>query len=356
MDAHRTGVEQLRLEPNRITIAATTFVEVAIVKQRVQGRDMEEFQWAVDLQRVDATEASLKAALKRVLEHAFCATKRDFVYGAPRTGRPDLLDVLSVQPQDPTTNPLELKVINSMQEEEYLTEDIDDYFIRQFNTKMDFGTYILRAYPSNHPTTLMQQLFMLQPPIIRPPYPTHDALFFPEEYHRRRNWQLDRMANRKRLQLNDCPQGRLAQVQEKGLELEIFQRARRQGVNDCPAPPRQLMSSEWMQHDRSKPIHPLLVTLSNPRPWKPKKKSPPPEWPLPSHLQHPWTTMQLEDSHDRTEQFLSLYSDSVKTLSDVVVHEKESCLDIVGHGRFRIYNQQLDPYDDPPPPQIEEIY
>ena len=363
--------EHLRLEPKAIIIAS---LKSNVLEE--QGRTTQ-------------MKASLPTALLNVLGHQYCSTKRDFIYGAPRQGTPHVLEVLSVTGE---SGERELLVQNARKEKEPLTEDIDDFFIRQFNAKVNVGKYVQRMYPSNHPVELMQQLFYFHlPHEVRPPYPMHDPLYFSEEYRRLQTLHMFRVSNQKLRLLDSVDQDSdTAATRERALENEVFARACRdatvmQQVQQLQPKRKGLTpqmvslmegkwdedsleetAATWLHENHSKPIHSYLVRLSTPHKLdndraakerrierhnqdsRRKQKLPryPDHWPLPEGTQHPLTTLRVMVGDD--SEFMQLYQKTVKTQSDVGIDFHRATL-LIDETLYRVRSSalQLESAQDP---------
>ena len=319
-------------------------------------------------QRVQHMHANLMAALHDVIQHPNTRASRDLVYGACRPGLPHLFDVVSIhsQPQQQTTTTTALMLVNpSGGADQPLAEDIDDWFIRQFNAKIDVGPYVLRMYPSNHPVELMQQVFLFQVPYaIRPPYPTHDALFFPNEFRTRRKLLQRRVAkdaHQRQMLTLEAGTGESALLRrERELAESVFQRLVSQSrqvaelstltngragltprlfelLQTTPAPRTlELWAVLWLKkwNAETEPIRHRLVELAYPKPRRrPKARHTDRSdaWPLTPAMQHPLTTLGVLSTAETaaTEmEFMTQYHKFVKMLSDLVIDEDRAVITI----------------------------
>jgi hypothetical protein len=352
---------------------------------QLAGRDVVLASWEADVDaeraRVMGMQTNLLTAIQGVLQHAHCRTPRDFLYGASCPGLPHLFDYVVCGVG--AANAPQLTVMNADSVEEPLLEEVDDYFIAQFNAKINVGPYVLRAYPSNHPVELMRQVFLFQVPYdIRPPYPVHDSLFFLTEYRTRRKLSQQRTArqrHQRRLMAQDAVsvessllirEREQAQVvlenatslarQASELSSVVGSRAgltpRLVALLDREPPPNTLerWAVMWLRMWNADvaPIHLLLVELANPKRKPPRKRNNDRSdaWPLPPALQHPLTTLEVKSSPETAmamKSFMTQYSSSVKTHSDVTVDREQAKVVIDGDVyRVRAGGLQLDSAQD----------
>lgn len=343
--------------------------------------------------KIQASHANLMAALQGVLLHPFCKITRDFLYGANVPDLPHVYDVISVNKNSSSYQRIlgsPLMVDNNGVEEPLLGE-IDDWFIKQFNVKIDIGPYMLRCYPSNNPVELMHQVyfFELPPYRIKPPHPTHEPLFFPQQFRERRKLQQKMTARRKEMLLLEAPSVVSVDVitstlaaQERDLEHMVEQRivehTKQKRELDAISSGRTGLTNkmstfldkkeststfdgialswlqEWSEHTQS--LRPLLTILARPKKKERKSRNVTNEqisYPLPTALQHPLTTWELssnDNSKILLQSFNSHYTKHVKTRSDVQVDQRTGVLNIdavlwsVHGGHLQRYDA-LDEYD-----------
>lgn len=302
--------------------------------------------------RAAQLKAELFKALSFVLNHPY-ASKRDLLYGMGRTSTPNLFEVISIREGSHKDGDRTLHITGDVSTP--LLRDIDEHFISQFNQKINVGKYMHRAYPSNDPLTLMQQLYLFQIPYeIHPPYPTHDPLYFTEDYRARRKMDEYRSKELQQLQLV-IREMRLRESQTPALlEEEEIQRGAlermvrlhdmnqelaelstlRNGITPKmkailgrkQTNPFAIAAQMWLrQPEHSQPIYPYLIPLANPTQLRneyerasTKRRKAIPENPLPSCLEHPFTTLQISDKRATALlRYTSMYNLNVKTIQDV---------------------------------------
>ena len=343
--------------------------------------------------RVFKLEASLLRVIQAVLQHEYCSTARDFVYGASLPDLPHVLGVVSVHDHGGVGV---LRVANDKGDEEPLMEDIDKWFVTRFNARIDVGKLVLRAFPSNDPVELMFHAFLFQAPHyeIRPPYPTHEPAFFAGEFlTRRKCHQLRAAKQKKRRMLTEAEQEpRLADQpllvrRELSLDKMVLDRASShakersrlqhlgRGRSGMTARVAALLEGGlngdnlarlavgWLNlwANDTEPLD--FVYLCNPskvleRQFKRKRKRDAEwTWPLRESQQHPFTSMALNADDGSRKNYhccVSRYRDTVKTHQDTSINHKDATLCIDNY-LWTVRNGVLCPKSAPDPFAEERV-